>query len=394
MGHISGSKSELVPLIDRLNKYPIGLVDNDKLREILSIIFDEKEAYVASKFPLEEATLDEISVSSNISVDELLPILECMADKGLVLDMPYEGVTYYLLMPGLIGFFEFTFMKNRADLPMEELATLMTDYLNDTSGHGQADEFFGSKTQLTRALVYDDNIPVTSTITEHESAREIVKKAGYGAAGLCYCRHKKHHQGKKCKKDVSMEDICITLGKSSDFLVRRGFHERKTVDELLAILDYAKSKNLTHVTENVRNQPAFICNCCSCCCELMHGVQAGYTNGLAKTAYYPHVDSCLCDYCGKCIAACNVKALGSAKRISNGKRHTYVNSEACLGCGVCIDQCDRNALTMNPRKPAALPVDRNSMFKSILWEKGKLLPFIADRIKNNTRSILSKLTKW
>ncbi len=39
MGHLLSTKSSLVPLIDRLNRYPIGLVDSEKLREILSILF-------------------------------------------------------------------------------------------------------------------------------------------------------------------------------------------------------------------------------------------------------------------------------------------------------------------------------------------------------------------
>jgi len=37
VGHHLASKSDLVPLIDRLNKYPIGLVDSAKLREILAM---------------------------------------------------------------------------------------------------------------------------------------------------------------------------------------------------------------------------------------------------------------------------------------------------------------------------------------------------------------------
>jgi hypothetical protein len=57
MGHLLSSKSTLIPLIDRLNRYPIGLVDSEKLREILAILFSGQEAFVASKFPLEEATL-------------------------------------------------------------------------------------------------------------------------------------------------------------------------------------------------------------------------------------------------------------------------------------------------------------------------------------------------
>ena len=51
MGHLAGSKSALTPLIDRLNRYPIGLVDSARLREILSLLFDDTESFVASLFP-------------------------------------------------------------------------------------------------------------------------------------------------------------------------------------------------------------------------------------------------------------------------------------------------------------------------------------------------------
>ena len=49
MGHLLSTKSSLVPLIDRLNRYPIGLVDNAKLREILALLFDPRAPGVALK---------------------------------------------------------------------------------------------------------------------------------------------------------------------------------------------------------------------------------------------------------------------------------------------------------------------------------------------------------
>jgi hypothetical protein len=191
MGHHIGSKSSIVPLIDRLNRYPVGLPDNEKLREILRLLFSEEEAFVASRFPLEEATLPELERLTGMAAGELLPLLERMADKGLVMDLPYAGTSYYLLLPGLIGFFELTFMKNRTDLPLERLARLMAEYMYENPGEGMAREFFGSKNQLTRSLVYEEHVPVTSVITPYESAREIIKRADFGAAGMCYCRHKK-----------------------------------------------------------------------------------------------------------------------------------------------------------------------------------------------------------
>jgi hypothetical protein len=59
-------------------------------------------------------------------------------------------------MPGLIGFFEFTFMKNRTDLPKEKIARLMQKYMHENPREGMAKEFFDSKTPLTRSLVCED----------------------------------------------------------------------------------------------------------------------------------------------------------------------------------------------------------------------------------------------
>jgi len=190
MGHIGTDKSSLVPLIDRLNRYPVGLVDNEVLREILTLLFSEQEAFVASCFPLEEATLTELCRVTRLEPDALLPVLETMADKGLIMDLPYGGETYYLLMPGLIGFFEFTFMKHRTDLPLERVAKLMTEYLYADPVNGQAGEFFGSKTPLTRSLVYEQHIPVTSVATTYETAQQIIEGSSFGAVGLCFCLHR------------------------------------------------------------------------------------------------------------------------------------------------------------------------------------------------------------
>ena len=220
MGHHLGAKSSIVPLIDRLNRYPVGLVDSTRLREILALLFDETEAFVASRFPLTEATLAELCRATRMPAAELAPVLERMADKGLIMDLPYGDEVYYLLLPGLIGFFEFTFMKRRTDLPLAEVAQLMNDYLTADPHQGQAREFFGSRTPLTRSLVYEEAIPVSSTVTSYEAAREIVRAAGFGAVGLCYCRHKQEHLGRSCARQAPVEGMCISLGTAARTISR------------------------------------------------------------------------------------------------------------------------------------------------------------------------------
>ncbi|MFO7576529.1 MAG: 4Fe-4S binding protein [Pelovirga sp.] len=387
MGHQVGSKSSIIPLIDRLNKYPVGLPDSETLREILSLLFAEEEAFIASRFPLEEATLAELSRATGLAPAALLPQLEQMCNKGLVMDLPYEGQTYYLLLPGLIGFFELTFMKDRSDLPKHKIARLMQDYLYEQNGGGMAREFFDSKTPLTRALVYEDQIPVTSTVTSYENARAIIEQTDFGAVGICYCRHKKHHLGEDCAKGAPLENTCISLGSGARFLVRRGFAREQTQAQLLAVLDQARDLRLTHITDNIRHKPSFICNCCSCCCELLSGVRAGYHSGIAKTPFLLKVDEERCNVCGLCLRACNVGALtGSAPAAS-----VHVAAQLCLGCGACVPACPHRALSLTSRPGSYLPPrNRQEMMKRRLLERRRAMPFVLARMKKSLRSLLGR----
>ncbi len=383
MGHQLDGKNNIVPLIDRLNKYPIGLPDNDKLRQILAILFTEEEAFIASRFPLTEATLKELVRATGWEPEKLQVKLEEMANKGLVWDTSYGEKTFYLLMPGLIGFFEFSFMKQRQDLPIKELAQLMDEYLFGDPNQQMGKEFFSSKTPLTRSLPYEDHIPVSSQISTYESAREIIKASSYGGIGMCYCRHKKEHLGESCDKDAPTKEICISLGTAAKFMVRRGFAEYRSKEQLLAILEQARELNLTHITDNIRHKPSFICNCCSCCCELLGGVNRGFPMGVAKTNYTLVIKEDTCVGCGLCKKACNVTALDLFDR-ENGrtKRLMTVDSESCLGCGACISACPTSSLSLVPASRPETPGKKKDLFKQILKEKKRLTPFVVSTIKN------------
>ncbi|MEE4137206.1 MAG: 4Fe-4S dicluster domain-containing protein [Desulforhopalus sp.] len=382
MGHHLDGKSSIVPLIDRLNRYPIGLPDSDKLRRILAILFSEEEAYLASRFPLEEATLVELVRATGWAEDRLRNTLEVMADKGLVLDSSYGGKTFYLLMPGLIGFFELTFMKRRGDLPVAELAQLMEEYLYGDPEQRMGREFFGSKTPLTRSLAYEEHIPVSSQVATYESARELIRVAGYGAVGMCYCRHKKEHLQQSCEKKAPTEGICISLGNAARFMVRRGFAEYRNTDQLLAVLATARDLRLTHITDNIRHKPSFICNCCSCCCELLGGVLRGFPLGIAKANFTVTVDTDSCLGCGLCVRACNAAALELVNRPDDGKKQqAVVKADHCLGCGACISACPSGSLALLPVARPLPPEKKRDLFKQILKEKGRLTPFVVSGVK-------------
>jgi ferredoxin len=161
-------------------------------------------------------------------------------------------------------------------------------------------------------------------------------------------------------------------------MTRRGFAEEKSVDELVAVLDKARGYNLTHITDNIRLKPSFICNCCSCCCGLLTGVQKGYTNGVAKTGFIAVIDEDKCNYCGACFRACNVKAIGLPKNVKfeqKSDRYAAVAEDVCIGCGACISTCTQGALSMIPAtKVAETPDKRKDLYMQMLKEKKRLKP--------------------
>jgi len=388
MGHHLDTKDSIVPLIDRLNRYPIGLPDSETLRKILAHLFSEDEAFVASRFPLQEASLAELERATGYERERLEALLEGMAEKGLVMDLSYSGKQYYLLMPGLIGFFEFTFMKQRQDLPARELAELMHEYLFDDPERRMGHEMFGSDTQLTRALAYEEHVPVESVITTWQSAREIVKKAGYGAIGMCYCRHQKGHRGGSCAKKAPTDGICISLGTAAKFMVRRGFAEERSVDELLQVVDRAHELNLTHITDNIRHKPSFICNCCSCCCELLGGVMQGFPQGVAKAPFILEIDTESCIGCGLCWKNCNVGAIVPVG--IDDEKKASLQEERCLGCGACISACPTGSLSLSSVERPLPPEKKRDLFSRILKEKKRYRPYVVETVKKKVMRALGR----
>jgi ferredoxin len=261
----------------------------------------------------------------------------------------------------------------------------MQEYLHDKPHEGMGKEFFDSKTPLTRALVYEDRIPVTSQVTSYQNAREIIRQAGFGAIGICYCRHKKHHLEQPCAKGAPMVGTCISLGTGAKFLVRRGFAQERSVDELLAVLDQARGLGLTHITDNIRHKPSFICNCCACCCELLAGVQAGYFEGIAKAPFLAKIDQQRCNGCGLCVTTCNVAAL----EFGGAKRPVQLKQQVCLGCGACVPVCNRAALTLVERSQLQTPpLNRQELMKKRLFERRRAIPFLISGVKKRVKKLV------
>jgi len=364
MGHLAGKEEILKQLQERLSKNPIGLPAHTSLFEILSILFTEKEAEVGAKFPFGPVTIEELKNIIGMNKEELENILKGMMKKGLVINTKKDGEIKYLLMMGLTGFFEFTFMRTDGNLPLKRLAELMRTY-KDTPAFIQ--EFASPGTSRGKAYVYSGVLPkVKSEVLRFDEAAEHIRKAGRGSVGICYCRHEAWHLGKNCSAPI--DDICMSLGSASDFLVEQGFARRASVDELLGTLKKAEDLGLVHIGDNVQDQTTFICNCCGCCCGFLEGITKHHLkHAVTTTNYIARLEQEDCNGCEICVDHCQIKA------IKMEGDYPVVDGESCIGCGVCANFCPTEAMKMVEREKKVIPPKNfKDLMIRLMKEKGRL----------------------
>jgi ferredoxin len=355
MGHGANAKEVAYMLLaERLNKTPVGAPINEELMEILHHLYSESEAIVGSNFHVAPMKFEQIASSTGIENYELEKTLQRMIHKGLVLNIPTPDGTIYMLSPMMVGFFEFTFQRvNPPDyVDMKKLAVQFERYFDNPEIRK---EMFGTDTKQFRTLVYEDVIPnvVQTEVMTYEKASEIIRKAGYGAIALCTCRHKASHLGKECEVNAPLA-TCTTIGNIARMSVAKGWAKEATVDEMLEVLDRTHKLGLVHLCDNVLNEPAFLCHCCGCCCEVLGTIKKFGISSAHPSNFIPIFDPDKCVQCGICIKKCQIDAIHFE---NDGDKHEFpeINRQKCIGCGICASNCPTGALTMVQRPDLHIP---------------------------------------
>jgi hypothetical protein len=157
MGHITNPDREYRLLQQRLDRNVTGAPESPTLMKILRILFSPEEVELARRIPSQPTSLDALSRKLDIPRDQLGGKMTEMAQRGVVIDFEHNGQRYFALPPVVIGFFEFTFMRTRDDLPMGELARLFEEYMREDDRFARS--VFRGQTQIGRSLVREEALP-------------------------------------------------------------------------------------------------------------------------------------------------------------------------------------------------------------------------------------------
>lgn len=367
-------------LVERLNRFPQGAPLGRLLYDILAMLFSEKEAELVASLPLRPFTAEKAAKAWGVELTAAEATLQQLADKGLLADISRKGCMHYVLPPPMAGFFEFSLMRVRDDIDQKRLSELYEQYVTVEEDFVKSLIMYG-KTQTGRVLVQEETLSPEQAlhVLDYEKATAIIDSASDIAVGLCYCRHKRAHQGRSCAAPL---ENCMTLNAAAASLIRHGIARRIDAGECRELLHQAYERNLAQFGENIGQGVNFICNCCSCCCEAMLAAQRFGMLKPVHTSSFVAAVGATCTGCGSCLASCPVKliSLQTAEGNGCGRKLAAIDRDFCLGCGVCARNCPHGALSMQRRKEMIItPV--NSTHRAVLMaiERGKLQNLIFDQ---------------
>ncbi|HMK77088.1 MAG TPA: 4Fe-4S dicluster domain-containing protein [Thermodesulfobacteriota bacterium] len=342
-------------LAKRGGRYPGK--DIPEFYALVEELFTPEEAAVYNAIPKGFHPAEAIAKGMGKEVDEIRPILEGMANKGLCTAGSMRGATLYSAPVFVVGIFEFQFMRGTKTERDKKLARLIHAYKAAVdAGQGAVKITY----PINRVIPVNQKIQVGNTIRTYQQVASYIEKYQPLAVATCFCRHEAKLIDEKddCGKP---DEVCMQFGMGAQFVIDRKMGRQISKEEAMEVLNKAEEAGLVHATLN-RQEIDFLCNCCGCHCMILKTALAQPKPGLSlNSGFKPRHDRDLCTSCGTCIDRCPTQALAM-----DSEDKPELNLDRCIGCGVCTTGCAFDAISLVERAGIlAPPMDQKALREAI-----------------------------
>lgn len=304
--------------------------------QILKKIFLPEEADMFCDLRLTFETAAQISERTGRPIEGLASMLVDMTRKGQIYGIEFENDYWFHMIPWMIGLY--MTQRSRQD---QEFHDLCNQY---RPVYGL--QLISYKPQLLKVIPISETIPAEQHPLPYQDVVSIIENGAEFYVRECVCKQQHAKQGHPCTKPT---EVCLQINAFPGATLISGalLSNRKiSKEEAYQILDQSEAAGLVHMSSNVQNGNAFICNCCDCCCLWLSKIKdSPYMANIVNTLYFAEIAPALCQQCGTCLLErCPAGA------IEEGEESYQVNQKQCIGCGLCVTTCPTGAATL-VRKP-------------------------------------------
>jgi ferredoxin len=350
-----------------LHQLPCGFPEGPKGTDIalLKTMYTPEEAALCLRLTPEGQTAEAIALSHGGNVDTIRPMLDAMATRGLLFRIRIQETPHYVLMPYVVGTFEF--QLNRLS---PEYNKAHNRYMMDAMGM----EVFGGKTSQFRILPVEAALEDTQTIMPHEKIRRYIEEARLIAVSDCLCRKKAQAEGRGCDHTLK---ACLSLNEFAEFYLEAGMPtEIISKEAALKLMEDCEKEGLVAHTQNAKDEVCYICNCCVCSCGIFSTVaRFNLHSQIVRASWQCRIDPEACTACAACMERCIFNALSPGE---NGKME--VSRGKCMGCGLCKSACPSEAISLVQREKRFqpdVPADPQEMYDRMQAEKNRPLRMLS-----------------
>ena len=339
--------------------------------QLMKKAFTPEEVWLAGQLTRHPKTAAEIAEQVGRDVVEVRALLDRLIPLGLVslpgntagggvLKEETKGEKKYRLRPFMVGWYEAG--MRRLD---KEFAELFEQFITEGGG----ERVFAPRPGLlgvvpvrgslkSEYVKREPHIDIDAHFQRHERFLVIP----------CVCKREQEILGDfSCKLPMKR---CGFVGLPPQTPLGETVLGREEASELLAQLESQGHVHLAFYGFTMfAEAPQFMgtCNCCSCCCGILHGPKlAGLdmsTKGPQKSNYRAVIAADKCTACGVCIKRCPVDAISEDPSHPKPERvrvcrageapgrvrgASVVDQDKCIGCGVCVIACKDQAIEMVP----------------------------------------------
>jgi NADPH-dependent glutamate synthase beta subunit-like oxidoreductase len=254
----------------------------------------EADARIAINLTLQPEPAESLAQRIGKTVEEVAPVLEKLANNGILFKMIFQEALLYSIYPFAPGTLEFLAKKGIMD---EEMAKLIAQWMDDLAVHALPNLPKG----YMRVIPVQTAIEAETTRLSYEEVEKYLDEATYIAGVDCICKTTMANMGQGC--DHPREGMCLWFGPIAEYYVQGGVARHYTNEEAKAIVKKGEEAGLVHQALLPQEGAPCICNCCSCCCQVLRA------NSQLRSNYISQVTAEKCVACGACVEHCQFHAL-------------------------------------------------------------------------------------